>query len=132
MENEIENLIGATVLAVEGCKVGSDSVIFRTDKGDLRLYFGNDYYGPCYVNVRLEDVTGDPSDLVGGIVSVAEERVNQEGERGDYRTRWTFYTIRTTRGDLDLRWLGRDNGYYSVTVRMNWSEAVKEEDEWEW
>lgn len=129
--SDLDNIIGSTILAVEGCTVGSDSVIIRTDKGDLRLYFDNDYYGPCCVDVRLEDVNGDPSDIIGGVVSVAEERSNQEGDRGDYRTRWTFYTIRTTRGDLDLRWLGKDNGYYGVSVYTNWSEKEEEEeDEW--
>lgn len=132
MINEIENIIGATILAMEGCSIGSDSVTFRTNKGDLRLYFDNDYYGPCHVNVRVEDVTGDPSDLVGGVVSIAEERSNQEGERGEYRTKWTFYTIRTTKGDLDLRWLGKDNGYYGVSVRSNWEEKEEEPELEEW
>jgi len=132
MINEIENIIGATILAVEGCAVGSDSVTFLTDKGDLRFYFDNDYYGRCHVSVNLEDVTGDPSDLVGGIVSVAEARSNQEEDSGGYRTRWTFYTIRTTKGDLDLRWLGNDNGYYSVSVRMDWEEKEPEPELEEW
>ena len=132
MINEIKNLIGKTILAVEGCSIGNDSVTFRTDKGDLRLYFDNDYYGPCHVSVRVEDVTGDPHDLVGGVVSVAEERSNQEGDRGDYRTKWTFYTIRTTKGDLDLRWLGTDNGYYGVSVRSDWTEKEPEPELEEW
>jgi hypothetical protein len=132
MSNDLDNIIGATVLAVEGGVVGSDSVTIRTDKGDLRLYFDNDYYGPCCVDVRVEDVTGDPSDLVGGVVSVAEERSNQEGDRGDYRTRWTFYTIRSSKGDLDLRWLGKDNGYYGVSVHTDWSEKEPEVELEEW
>lgn len=130
--SDLDNIIGATVLAVEGCTVGSDSVTIRTDRGDLQLYFDNDYYGPCSVDVRLEDVNGDPTDIVGAVVSVAEARSNQEGESGDYRTRWTFYTIRTTKGDLDLRWLGKDNGYYSVCVWTKWSEKVEESEDEKW
>ena len=127
--SDLNNIVGATILAVEGCTVGSDSVTIRTNKGDLRLYFDNDYYGRCCVDVRVEDVTGDPADLVGAVVSVAEERVNQKGESGDNRTRWTFYAIRTTKGDLDLRWLGEDNGYYSVSVWTKWTEKVEESEE---
>ena len=130
--NDLNNLVGATILSVEGCIVGSDTVTFYTDKGDLRLYFDNDYYGPCHVNVRVEDVTGDPADLIGGVVAVAEERSNQEGERGDYRTKWTFYTIRTSKGDLDLRWLGKDNGYYGVSVHSKWEEKEEEPELEEW
>lgn len=130
--NNLDNLVGATILSVEGCIVGSDTVTFYTDKGDLRLYFDNDYYGPCHVNVRVEDVNGDPADLVGGVVAVAEERSNQEGERGDHRTKWTFYTIRTSKGDIDLRWIGRDNGYYSVSVHSKWEEREEEPELEEW
>jgi hypothetical protein len=130
--NDLNNLVGATILSVEGCSIGSDNVTFHTDKGDLRLYFDNDYYGPCCVDVRVEDVNGDLPDLVGGIVSVAEERSNQEGDRGDYRTKWTFYTIRTTKGDLDMRWLGKDNGYYGVSVHSDWNEKEPEVELEEW
>jgi hypothetical protein len=128
MSNDLDNIIGATVLAVEGCNVGSESILFRTDKGTLRLY----HVQNCCESVSVYDVNGDPSDLVGGVVSVAEERSNQEGDRGDYRTRWTFYTIRTTKGDLDMRWLGKDNGYYGVSVDTDWSEKEEEVEEEEW
>jgi hypothetical protein len=80
----------------------------------------------------VEDFNGDVSDLTGGIVSVAEERVCHEGERGDYRTRWTFYTIRTHKGDLDIRWLGKDNGYYSVSVYTDWTMVGEEMKEIDW
>lgn len=129
--SDLDNIIGSTILAVDGCTVGSDKVTIHTSKGILRLYFDNDYYGSCFVDVRVEDITGDLHDLIDGVVSVAEERSDQVGDRGDYRTKWTFYTIRTTRGDLDLRWLGKDNGYYGVSVYTNWSEKEEEEeDEW--
>jgi hypothetical protein len=114
---DISNLIGTTIQSIHGLANGSESVTFVTDKGVLRLYHSQN----CCESVRVEDYNGDVSDLIGGIVSVAEERYNQEGERGDYRTRWTFYTIRTHKGDLDIRWLGQDNGYYSVSVYTDWT-----------
>lgn len=129
MNSNLNGIIGATILAVEGCTVGSNSVTFRTDKGDLRFHFDSDYWGRCNVSVRVEDVTGDPEDLIGGVVSIAEERMKQNGEEKDYRTRWTFYTFRTTKGDLDLRWLGSDNGHYSVSVPTKWTNKEEEEEE---
>jgi len=120
MENEIENLIGKTILAVEGMKEGNKEIIFRTDGGVLKMYHWQD----CCESVYLEDVTGDPSDLIGGIVSVAEERT--ETRSGGYAVyEWTFYTIRTSKGDVDLRWYGSSNGYYSTSVYLEW-EGVKE------
>lgn len=125
MSNDLDNIIGATVLAVEGCNVGSESILFRTDKGTLRLY----HVQNCCESVSVEDVNGDPSDLVGGVVSVAEERTNVE-EDSWQRTGWTFYTIRTTKGDLDIRWLGRDNGYYGVLAYTRWYEEGEDISDW--
>jgi hypothetical protein len=124
---DISILVGSTIQSIEGLAEGSESITFTTDKGILRLYHSQ----TCCESVRVEDYNGDASDLIGGIVSVAEERYNQEGERGEYRTRWTFYTIRTHKGDLDIRWLGWDNGYYSVSVYTDWFPAGEEsEDSW--
>ena len=129
---DLEKIIGATILEVTGCERESECVTFVTDRGTLRLLHRQN----CCESVRLEDANGDIADLIGGVVSVAEERSNQEGERGEYRTKYTFYTIRTTKGDLDLRWIGRDNGYYGVSVDAEWEEpTVSEEinlDEMEW
>jgi hypothetical protein len=124
----LSNIIGATIQSVNGLTNGSDSITFVTDKGTLRLYHSQS----CCESVCVEDFNGDVSDLTGGIVSVAEERVCHEGERGDYRTRWTFYTIRTHKGDLDIRWLGKDNGYYSVSVYTDWTMVGEEMKEIDW
>jgi hypothetical protein len=121
---DLEKIIGATILEVTGCERESKCVTFLTDRGTLRLLHRQN----CCERVYLEDANGDISDLIGGVVSVAEERSNQEGERGEYRTKYTFYTIRTTKGDLDLRWIGRDNGYYGVSVDAEWEEPTVSED----
>jgi len=127
MSNDLDNIIGATILAVEGCAPKSTDITFSTTKGDLRLYFDKDYWGRCNVHVSVEDMTGDPSDLIGGVVSVAEERSNKKEWSGK-ETRWTFYTIRTTKGDLDLRWYGHSNGHYSTSVNTDWTEKVEESE----
>ena len=125
---DIDNIIGATILAVEGCVLESTDITFSTTKGDLRLYFDKDYWEHCNVRVSLEDMTGEPSNLIGGVVSVAEERSNKKEWSGK-ETRWTFYTIRTTKGDLDLRWYGHSNGHYSTSVNTKWKEKVEETEE---
>jgi hypothetical protein len=126
MESALENLIGATILSVEGMEAGSTDIRFLTDKGTFRLY----YIQSCCESVRLVDVNGDPEDLVGGVVSVAEERSNQEHDDWGGRTKWTFYTIRTSKGDVDLRWLGQDNGYYGVSVDHRWYLPDEEISDW--
>ena len=117
--NDLEKIIGATILDVTGCVRDSESVSFITDRGTLRLL----HHQNCCERVRLADTNGDTFDLIGGVVSVAEERSKQKGDRGEYRTKYTFYSIRTTKGDLDLRWIGKDNGYYSMSVDAEWEES---------
>ena len=121
--NDLEKIIGATILEVNGCVRDSECVSFVTDRGTLRLLHRQN----CCERVYLADTNGDMFDLIGGVVSVAEERSNQKGGHGEYRTKYTFYTIRTTKGDLDLRWIGKDNGWYSVSVDAEWEEIVSED-----
>ena len=118
----LENIIGATILSITGAKVGSSKLTFSTDKGTLELYHGQ----CCCEDVCVEDINGDVSDMIGGVVSVADERVGEETEVGWARELHTFYEIRTTKGDMNIRWLGRDNGYYSVSVHYDWTPLSEE------
>ena len=113
-------LNGARISSIFGAKAGSEVVQFQTDRGVLTLYHEQD----CCESVLVEDVTGDPLSLYGAIVVSATERsqVGEEGEWGESQT-WTFYDVRTTQGDLTLRWLGESNGYYSESVDVHWSAA---------
>lgn len=115
--NTLSRLIGATVLKVEGAEEQSEEVKIITDLGTLRLY----HEQSCCESVCVEDVVGDPADLIGGVVVLFEERDNDSEEKGEYESStWTFYALRTTKGDLDLRWLGTSNGFYSESVHTEW------------
>lgn len=118
----LENIIGATIQSITGAKVGSGMITFRTDRGILELYHGQ----CCCEDVCVEDINGDVSDMIGGIVSVADERVGEETESGWGRSLHTFYEIRTTKGDMNIRWPGKDNGYYSVSVSSDWTPLSEE------
>lgn len=89
------------------CKSGNTYFMFGDDGGD-----GNDVY------VWLEDVVGDFEDVLGSKVLLAEVRTNK-GKESWESTTWTFYTIRTTKGSVDLRWCGRSNGYYCEEVNFS-------------
>ena len=75
----------------------------------------------CCESVVIDDVNGDWSDLIGTPLLVAEERVSEEApdgfeiEWGESNT-WTFYTFRSVKGSVDVRWHGSSNGYYSERV----------------
>ena len=79
----------------------------------------------CCEHVYIESVVGDLSDLVGTPICVAEEKISTERPEGvpvpDYSEgaeTWSFYTLRTIKGSVDIRWCGASNGYYSETVGL--------------
>lgn len=108
-------LVGQTLVAVDGMKKGSDSVLFTTVSGTkYSMYHTQD----CCESVELVDVVGDVADLLDTPIVVAREDRNaghDDGESYESST-WTFYTIRTIKGTVTLRWLGVSNGYYSESV----------------
>ena len=122
--NEMESLVGLTLIEVKGCEGGSEEVAFVVEPGlELRMF----HYQDCCEHVWLEEVVGDPQDLVGTRICEAYECSSTEaGEKYEGRNddsgidEWTFYHIRTTKGTVVLRWLGMSNGYCSVDVTTRW------------
>jgi hypothetical protein len=121
-EIEFEKLRGETLKSIEGCEIGSESVIFTCENGKrYRLY----HYHDCCETVSLNDIAGDISDLIGVPLEIAELVVSNDDPVGalvdsDYRDSftWSFYKLATKKGYVTLRWYGESNGYYSETVRF--------------
>lgn len=108
---DFSTLVGKTLVNI---KVGDDEIFFTDTEGhEYKMYHQQD----CCEYVYLEDVNGDWNDLIGNPILVADERDGDlppvDGE-GSYT--WTFYTISTIKGTVDLRWYGSSNGYYSESV----------------
>jgi hypothetical protein len=74
------------------------------------------HHQDCCESVTIEDINGDLENLLWTpIISAKEESKEEEDNYGD-RLKWTFYHLRTAKGDVTIRWIGSDNGYYSVSV----------------
>lgn len=105
-----EDLKGKVLTNIE--RVGDEELIFTCKDGSkYKMYHEQD----CCEYVRIEDITGDLNDLLNSEIMVAEERTN-EGETDWGSETWTFYTIRTQKASVDIRWHGESNGYYSESV----------------
>lgn len=118
----IDAMIGKIATAITG-ESGDDKIVFSFSDGTAGTFL---HHQDCCENVSVEDINGDWSDLIGSPIIVADERVST-GEVVDDgwsdSTTWTFYTFRTIKGSVDVRWLGTSNGHYSERVDLVWNEA---------
>lgn len=111
---EIGDMVGVTMADVRGDE-GDEELLFVADDGRRWRFYHSQ---GCCEHVQLEEVVGDLDDLIGAPLLQAEE-VSSDGapeplEGGSYT--WTFYTFRTIKGSVTVRWLGTSNGYYSEGV----------------
>jgi hypothetical protein len=112
-------LLGETIASISGLEPGSEEVTVTLASGaKFRLYHSQD----CCENVLVEDVIGDPADLLNSPVLLAEEasqsNENPAGVVKEYQDSftWTFYKLATLKGYVTIRWYGESNGYYSESV----------------
>ncbi len=107
---EFAHMKGMILSAVD---VHDAEIIFRTfdTNRTFRLFHRQD----CCEDVYVESVVGDVVDLLLSPILLAEEVVT--GESGtDESATFTFYKLATVKGYVDIRWVGRSNGYYSERV----------------
>lgn len=117
-------LLGETLISVEGLKKDSEEIIFKCLSGrQFHLLHEQD----CCEAVSVEDIDGDASDIIGYEVLVADETSN-EGDLGDYGESftWTYYKIDTNKGGITIRWYGTSNGYYSERATFKEYIGAKE------
>lgn len=118
MDIPISELKGKVFREIRGMHKGSDEVVFTTDTHTYRMF----HSFSCCESVDLDDVVGDPEDLVGTPILVAYEQnsngVPPKEERDPDEYQWTFYRLATIKGTVTLRWYGTSNGYYSMGVSI--------------
>lgn len=117
-EVPFETLIGQKILSVTGLEKGSGEVRFTVTDGQVIRMYRMYHWQDCCESVTIEDIWGDPSDLIGQEVVVVGASSSIHGpaaEWSDSQT-WTFYKLATRKGWLDIRWYGESNGYYSEEV----------------
>ncbi|MGE0278305.1 MAG: hypothetical protein AB7R40_23160 [Nitrospiraceae bacterium] len=107
-----EALKGLVLTEIRGAEAGSDRVTFITEAGDV---FVQRHFQDCCESVSVEEVIGEIGDIINQEILEAYESTDVH-ENGWGTGTWTFYTIRTNRGTLVIRWLGESNGYYSEAV----------------
>jgi len=113
---EVTDLIGKIVTHIA---YDSDTLtLVCTDRENDEIYYHFYHNQDCCEDFWLDDIIGDLDDLLDYPILKAEEKNNSDdiepknGSLDDSWT-WTFYTLATHHGYVDLRFCGTSNGYYS-------------------
>ena len=120
---KIEDMVGKVFTSVKN--VGGTELVFENDTERYVFFHSQD----CCESVRIEDITGDLSDLEGVELLKAEETHNlfdmikSIDQELDESGTWTFYKFATRKGYVDVRWLGESNGYYSESVDLGYEKV---------
>ena len=147
----VPSVINKIIYRVEGLHDYSDSVRLFFEDSDKGLEILHMY--DCSETVEIIDVVGDVEDLIGApvvdvsIISSPEHPdfialLNQNPEaankpyelndtkNADEEVSWSFTKIRTTKGEVSLRWLGHSNGWYSEIPAFALFNAEEKNDEY--
>ena len=107
----IEQLTGMTITAV----------IYNEEHEKLLIHLNTHvlemlHVQDCCETVYLADVVGNFEDLIGyPLLEVSESIVNIESAEYESATA-SYYNFKTVKANVQLRWVGESNGYYSETV----------------
>ena len=121
----VDYLVGKEFTKVEQEK--DETIIFHSKNGDIIEMYHSQY---CCEYVHIEDINGNLEWLENTPIIQALEKTNsyeyigQEDDKPESFT-YTFYTLRTKKGSVDIRWFGESNGYYSEGVDF-WLTSKKD------
>lgn len=110
-------IYGETIVEIKDLDIHSSCVLFRCKSGKSFVMF---HEHDCSEEVEIEDIIGNPKDLIGEPLFIAEVVSSNtilppKGKEHEDNL-WTFYKFATIRGYVTVRWFGTSNGYYSVKV----------------
>jgi len=97
--------------------VSDKEIVFEVvNQGRFKMYHDQD----CCESVYVDDINGDIQDLLFSPILLASERTSKDSfdetkENNDSFT-WTFYTLATIKGYVDIRWIGTSNFFYKITI----------------
>ncbi len=120
--SELSGLTINRIMHVEDIDCGgNEALFFDTSGGVFMMHHEQD----CCESVSIEDSGGDPDDLLGHVVLIAEESCkSKQDPKWDDSETWTFYRLATNVGDLCIRWHGSSNGFYSESVSFSRVDSV--------
>jgi hypothetical protein len=122
VENLTLNLGSCVGRTVRSAKIKNANALYLTFTDGLNVVLRHERN--CCEQVDILDQWGDVEDIVGGQVVTFEARTRgykpskrSRGKTPRAEKNYTFYEVRTTRGDLTLRWgHTNDNTHYGEEI----------------
>jgi hypothetical protein len=111
-----EELLGKTIVEIDGAVEGSDVIVILCDDGSKYMMY---HEQDCCESVDVYDICGDIDRLIGKPLTKVECVTNNTDSAAgqfDESYTWTFYHLATVKGYVTIRWYGESNGYYSEEV----------------
>lgn len=121
MNTTIAEIIGLTPSYINQ---DDDEIIMQFTNGASCRWYHEQH---CCESVTINDVVGDFGDLLHHPILVAEERTADASGKYCESGTWTFYAFRSIGGSVDVRWLGKSNGYYSERVSFEFTPPKPDE-----
>lgn len=115
-EAKIEDLLGKTIIEIDGAEEDNDAIVFLCDDGTKYMMY---HEQDCCESVTVNDICGDVTRLLNTPITKAECTTNSNDpavDEWDDSYTWTFYHLATVKGYVTIRWYGTSNGYYSESV----------------
>lgn len=121
----MDQFYGKLITRVDGLHEGSDEVVITfEDDSSFHMWHSQD----CCESVSISDIdsAGNLEYAVWHDCEVSSKQGNSDW--GDEE--WTFYTIKTSKGYVWVRWYGESNGYYSTSVSTKYCEPGESRGYW--
>lgn len=120
----MEKLVGLKIIDISGLEEDSYEAVIKFENGATLTQL---HHQDCCESVQIEQVDGNYKRHIGAIFFGLEEKVADlndpdfpyDKDRSYDSATATFYTLTTSKGYLDWRWVGESNGYYSESVSMD-------------
>lgn len=117
---DLPDAVGNIPIEITGMEKGSNLIKIKFQNG-MTLVF--EHAQECCEVVDIDDIVGDPKDLLNTPLLLIEESQSPMLNRktlfdslGYESCTWTFYRFASVKGYVDVRWMGSSNGYYSESV----------------
>ena len=121
MTTSLTRLLGLIPESVSG-EIGSDNLKINFTDGSQVLFY-HEY--DCCESVEIDDIVGTTLSIIGkpllkADIKESDSQAKPTNGYSDDSCTWTFLTLATIKGYIDVKFYGSSNGYYSEDISVEY------------